>query len=517
LLTDSDELSAVGKCVFALCFARAMTNEQIGDLEIDSEGVSFADEQLAKALIYATAINPIASLTYARVNSPVLLTFHGTLEEAAELAVNPDVLELYGICKSDERVEIGSGVTVEYYTATGKRIAYLPDGGYIDATGLHSLSEVAYQAQNGSVKYETLAEAIEATQADDTVTLLADVTEAVIVSKVLTIEKNGYTAAITAGEGYAVEESDEAYIVSEAAEELFEIDYPNIRMGSDLSLLFAFNQSKLRSLEGVYAEITKEVAGGEATTTIVRSTDKDMWTTATIYGEKHYVVEFSGLAAKEMGNEVTIVIRDAEGNALSKAYTSSLRAYAMEKLETSTNAVFKVSLVDMLNYGAEAQKYFTYNTDDLVNADLSEEQKALASAEGIYTNKREADEAYYNATNLRFESKINLLLRVKIPYGTYAVFSWTDHYGNAHSKRIENSEYATSSGMYVLELDELVVADARVMVTCTIYNNADDTVVTTIVDSCEGEVAGTSSTSEVKALYIAYMKFADSAYKYMHS
>ena len=96
------------------------------------------------------------------------------------------------------------------------------------------------------------------------------------------------------------------------------------------------------------------------------------------------------------------------------------------------------------------------------------------------------------------------------------MFTWKDHYGKSHEKRVEGKDYQTSSGMFVIELDELVVADARAKVTCTIYNSADDSVVTTVVESVESEVAGTSDTSTAKALYVAFMKFADSAYAYMH-
>jgi hypothetical protein len=38
----------------------------------------------------------------------------------------------------------------------------------------------------------------------------------------------------------------------------------------------------------------------------------------------------------------------------------------------------------MLNYGAAAQNYFGYRTDDLMNADLTQAQKALASNTAMY-------------------------------------------------------------------------------------------------------------------------------------
>ena len=325
-----------------------------------------------------------------------------------------------------------------------------------------------------------------------------------------TYEADGFTTYTCTVCGHSYTDIDEGTKL-----ERFDVERTNMRFGSDLSLLFAFKQSELASLEGVYAEITKDVTGGADVTVTVLASDETLWTTTTINGVKYYVIEFTGIAAKEMTSDITIVIKDAEGNALSNPFTSTIQAYAMDKIVNSSKEEFRVALVDMLNYGAAAQDYFDdYNMDKPANGLLTEEQKGLASAEGTYEDKKEVDETYYNATNLRFVSKINLLFRLKIPYETYAVFTWTDHYGKAHEVRIDNDKYTTSSGMYVVELEDLVVADARQMVTCTIYKLSDNSVVTTVVDSVEGEVA--STTTAVRSLYVAFMKFADSAYEYLH-
>ena len=60
------------------------------------------------------------------------------------------------------------------------------------------------------------------------------------------------------------------------------------------------------------------------------------------------------------------------------AVTSSIKDSLYEKIATGS-AELKTLAVDMLNYGAAAQIYFGYNTENLVNADLTEEQKALGT------------------------------------------------------------------------------------------------------------------------------------------
>ena len=61
-----------------------------------------------------------------------------------------------------------------------------------------------------------------------------------------------------------------------------------------------------------------------------------------------------------MGTEVTArLFYNTEGaDHMSHALSYSVRQYAMNMLEKTDDAAMKTLLVDMPNYGAEAQKYF---------------------------------------------------------------------------------------------------------------------------------------------------------------
>ena len=97
----------------------------------------------------------------------------------------------------------------------------------------------------------------------------------------------------------------------------------------------------------------------------------------------NYMVHSNGIPAKMLGDTLyfrvyaklsdgTYVYSDVAGyNAV---------AYAQDILANSTNADMKALVVAMLNYGTAAQTYFGYKTDALMNAFLSDEQKALVSA-----------------------------------------------------------------------------------------------------------------------------------------
>jgi hypothetical protein len=67
--------------------------------------------------------------------------------------------------------------------------------------------------------------------------------------------------------------------------------------------------------------------------------------------------------------------------------------------KSTTSDKQKVLCVAMLNYGAAAQEYFGYNTDSLMNAELTDEQKALVIPydKTLFTGAVEADESKLGA------------------------------------------------------------------------------------------------------------------------
>ena len=282
----------------------------------------------------------------------------------------------------------------------------------------------------------------------------------------------------------------------------------NTRFGSDFSLLFAFKESYLTNFDVNTLYAVVEHNGDKYVI------DYTGWTWMMAGGVKYLIVEYAGIAARQMGDDVTVTIYDGEGNRISESKTTSIREYAMSRLATSSNAEFKTALVDMLNYGAAAQVKYEYKTEDLVNSQLTAEQMALGTAamKSVEDHRKVSDKNYYLGTNLRFTNQTNLLFAFKNidAKNCTAVFTWTDHTGEEH--RAEDTFKSTSGG-YAVELDELVVADARQIVTCTVYDQ-NGNVIVTVEDSIESSVARVSNAN--RALYEAFMMFADSAYAYLH-
>jgi hypothetical protein len=93
------------------------------------------------------------------------------------------------------------------------------------------------------------------------------------------------------------------------------------------------------------------------------------------------MAQTSGISAKEMGDTRYYAAYAKLPNGsycYSTAHSYSPRQYAMNMLgRESTSQKQKALCVAMLNYGAEAQRYFGYRTEDLMNGALSADQQAL--------------------------------------------------------------------------------------------------------------------------------------------
>ena len=96
-----------------------------------------------------------------------------------------------------------------------------------------------------------------------------------------------------------------------------------------------------------------------------------------------YMAVSQGIHAKYLCDTVYLAIyaKLSDGTYVySKLAPYSPVQYAASQLKNSTDMKLKQLVVAMLNYGAEAQLYFGYNTGNLANASLTDEQKVLPEA-----------------------------------------------------------------------------------------------------------------------------------------
>ena len=93
-----------------------------------------------------------------------------------------------------------------------------------------------------------------------------------------------------------------------------------------------------------------------------------------------YMVATNGVHAKYLGDTqyFRAFVKKADGTYIySKMVSYSALDYAKNVLAKSNDVKLKQLVVAMLNYGAEAQKFFGYDTENLMNKDLTADQQNL--------------------------------------------------------------------------------------------------------------------------------------------
>ena len=148
------------------------------------------------------------------------------------------------------------------------------------------------------------------------------------------------------------------------------INTVSLSLESSITMNFKVLKSSLSSFDEFY--MTFECGGKEEKVTDYKETDK------------YYVFSYKGINPQLMNDNVTAVLHAKNK---SEEYTSpekimSVKEYAytmLDRYSGEEHAKLRTLLVDLLNYGAAAQIYAGYQTDNLVNSDLTDVQKNWAS------------------------------------------------------------------------------------------------------------------------------------------
>lgn len=143
----------------------------------------------------------------------------------------------------------------------------------------------------------------------------------------------------------------------------------SLSLESSITMNFKVLKTDLADFEDPYVVFTCE--GDELTVTEYKE-----------QGE-YYVFSYPGISPQLMNDEVNAVLYATYSNDgevySSPAKIMSVREYAytlLDRYSSADYAELRTLLVDLLNYGAAAQTYVGYQTDELVNADLTEEQRS---------------------------------------------------------------------------------------------------------------------------------------------
>lgn len=314
------------------------------------------------------------------------------------------------------------------------------------------------------------------------------------------------------------------YVMTEAP--LFDIYGTSVQAGDSLAMYFYVQKEALVALaegaettKGVYYAIV-EHQKHDANNTLEVSDP----IVGELYNDTYYRFRFHGVAAKEMADQLKVVIYQENGEtdtAVSKPYIESVEQYAVDLLNAittaenvgETNALLRTTLVDMLNYGAACQTEFTYNTENLANARIGDYQTFATATLDSSNVVAEGNKYYFTEQTVTTDSALVYTFHFQNvdPNTMAAKISYKDHYG----KSVERTVAIDEQGR--VDVTGLAIADCNQTITCTIvYKESGDTVTT-----ATGSIAAYAN--KAIELRIAdttcetLMKFAQSAYKYLHA
>ena len=281
----------------------------------------------------------------------------------------------------------------------------------------------------------------------------------------------------------------------------------SINLGNTLDMYFGFYTGLVD--ENGMVKFVREFADGSTETTEAPITSFNK-------NNSVYDITYTGLAAKEMCDTIHVYVYNGDGELVGQ-HSDSIRSYILRQLrEKDYDQAFRTLCVDLLNYGAAAQTTFGYNTGDLANKDLTIwELTEGTKTVDVYTDKQViiGDATSYYGTAYILETKISMMMAVRsdrISEDCYALVSYTDHTGAQKSNiRVEGKR---NYSVYEFELNEIVVADGRCLLTIEFYK-ADGTKVLTVQDSMESYTARNAQTYPLAEKMLA---FSDSAYTYLH-
>lgn len=290
-----------------------------------------------------------------------------------------------------------------------------------------------------------------------------------------------------------------------------------VNLGDSLGIKYIVAKSNVPNPgEGYTAVITRHYADGRPDD-VLTIEGKD-WAT---YSSKYFAVEYLGVAAKEMCDQMEVVIYNADGDAVSETWVDSIRDYAMRQLKTSSDANLKVCLVDLLNYGAAAQVDLGYGESNLANNQLTTEQAALATKDAKGTDVKSASpEAAFVGSTPSLKSAIVFKLIMKSSYmnndiaNCTAEISFNTHKGTPISYVISGKDFEPyGTGRVSINITGLSVASYDSAVTC-VLKDANGNVIATVVDSIGGYLQRQVNNNTAGDVFLALLKFGSSAYNY---
>ncbi|MBO5440855.1 MAG: hypothetical protein J6A53_09400, partial [Clostridia bacterium] len=349
--------------------------------------------------------------------------------------------------------------------------------------------------------------------------------------------------------GYSASEADKNGLVTVEKDEIPTLTKAETALLLEENFKMSFYFPVDQFVDGVnyFAMITKHHVGtcGDPDEITYVAIDMTKIYDADNYGASYRVVA-EDIAAKEMNCEISCQVFagempenvNDENTAVSiGTVKDSIYEYAMWQLENSNDEKLKALIVDVLNYGAAAQKYFNHYETVLANRGLTDKQKDSSVLPEGYVYQKvtkmygpHATEYVGVSSALILEASVHMILDLvdmdKLVDPTVVVeFTHNGESAKQHHVvyRIDDEEHPLiidANGVARIVVDDLAAVDAQVTVHCSVYDGeaTAENLLYTVDDSVESYCGWGVSTSdaELAAVCERIIKYSQSAKAYFN-
>lgn len=287
----------------------------------------------------------------------------------------------------------------------------------------------------------------------------------------------------------------------------FKVSSANLTLSDSIAVNFRVKKDVYEAYENVYAVITC----GNTTVTVDNPTYKA--------DEELYAFTFAGIGPQMMKDTINFTLYGtANGQQYTKSVEYSVYRYCTNQLAKTTKEGFKTVLTDLLNYGAAAQVYANYKTDDLANAgvDQTYATATLATAPEKQLNLEYATidnpTVAWKSAALYLESKVNVKLEIETDDLTGLTVKFVIDGAEYDYDKFEARE--GREGRYYVYFDNILPTQMRTLFTATVYRDGV-AVSNTLQYSIQTYVYGkTTEGVAVNDMLVAMLKYADACKAY---
>ena len=285
----------------------------------------------------------------------------------------------------------------------------------------------------------------------------------------------------------------------------FKVASANLTLNDSISVNFKVNKDVYDAYENVYAVITF----GDSVITI----------TDPVYHEEdsqRYYFTCPNIGPHRMMDTISITLH---GTAYGQEYTNtvdySIYKYCSNQIKNAS--AFKTIATDLLNYGAAAQIYANYNTDNLANAGIDQSGASTSLADPVsdlnlnYATIENPTVAWKSAS-LYLEARVNARLQFETDDLTGITVEFV-----MDGKVFVVDQFearADMDGRYYVYFDNILPNQMRTPFTATVYRDGV-AVSNTIQYSVQSYVVGkTTAGTALNDMLIAMLKYADACAAY---